>query len=174
MKYFKFNFISFSLLILTACVPSPEVIKSTVDFDKEAASIINKKGKATVSGQAFLKQGGGGVVTCAGADALLFPATEYAKERITGIFGNEDGGYRTLNVYRGGLFEASTNSDYLAYTRRVVCDAEGDFNFDSVANGEYYVNSTVSWYVGNDSQGGALSKKISVKNGKDVRILLTY
>ena len=175
IKIFIKKIFAVSLIaVLAGCVPSPEVIKTTVDFDKEAASIINKKGKATVSGQAFLKQGGGGVVTCAGAGAFLIPMTEYAKQRISGIFGSSDGGYRTINRYRGGAFLASENEDYNALIRSAICDAEGDFSFDNVANGEYYLSSTVAWAVGDSPQGGVLAKKISVKNGKDVRALLTY
>ena len=84
------------------------------------------------------------------------------------------GGSQIQAYANGGIFEASTNSDYIAYMREAICDAEGDFSFGSVANGEYYVILSVTWVVGNGHQGGVLAKKISVKNGKDVRALLTY
>ena len=84
--------------------------KTTVDFNKEAASIINQKGKATVSGQACLKQSGGGVVTCAGSEVTLFPVTEYAKQRITAIYGTENGAIRSIILI--AVTENSDNEDY--------------------------------------------------------------
>ena len=161
-----------SVSVLAGCYPSPKEIKTTVDFNKEVASIINQKGKATVSGQAFLKQSGGGVVTCAGSEVSLFPVTEYAKQRITAIYGTENGGYKKYNPYT--VTKNSDNEDYNNYSRSATCDAEGDFSFTSLADGEYYITTIVYWRVGDYNQGGFLSRRVNVNNGKDLRVLLSY
>ena len=163
--------IAFSLiagLSLTACGGVQE-IEATVPFNKAEAAYINKTGKATVSGQAFLKRRDGMVVTCAGAAAYLIPATEYAKQRFSAIYGNEDRGYRS--AIRG--FSDADDLDYYKYARETYCDAEGDFEFKGVADGEYFVTSTVVWQVSDYyNEGGILGKRITIKNGRSQNVIL--
>ena len=164
--------IAFSLiagLSLTACGGVQE-IETTVPFNEAEASYINKKGKATVSGQAFLKRRDGVVVTCAGAEVHLFPVTEYAKQRITAIYGSANGGYRS--AFGQGFSEAD-DPKYYEYSRETNCDAEGDFVFKGVANGEYYLTSTVVWQISDYYyEGGVLGKRIVVKNGRSQDVIL--
>ena len=157
-------------LSLTACSGVQE-IETTVPFNEAEAAYINKTGKATVSGQAFLKRRDGVVVTCAGAEASLFPVTEYAKQRMTAIYGSENGGYRSAY---GKRHSKADDPKYYEYTRETNCDAEGDFEFKGVANGEYYLTSTVIWQISDYYyEGGVLSKRIVVKNGRSQKVILT-
>jgi hypothetical protein len=51
-------------------------------FDAEDHRSFEGSGTATIKGQAFLRQKGGGVVTCAGSDVKLMPATNYFKAAV--------------------------------------------------------------------------------------------
>ena len=53
-----------------------------------------------------------------------------------------------------------------------MCDAQGNYTFSKVALGKYYIRTVVQWYVGDERQGGIISKTINVKEGKN-RIMLT-
>lgn len=158
-------------LLLASCGATPELIEPSVPFNAKAASIINKKGSANIEGQAFLKRRDGQVVTCAGEKVYLTPATEYAEERFRGIYGNENGGYRP--AIKGGYSNASV-PEYYELARETSCDAEGDFTFNSIANGEYYVSTSVLWRISDYYyEGGNLSKKITIKNGRSQKLILT-
>ena len=56
-------------------------------------SWIKEKGNANITGQAFLNQQGGGVVTCAGNYVTLTPVNSYSKERMQLIYGSTTKGY---------------------------------------------------------------------------------
>jgi hypothetical protein len=57
-------------------------------FDPRGAAHIHQEGNNTITGEAFLRQNGGGVVTCAGYDVRLVPNTPYASKRMYVIYGN--------------------------------------------------------------------------------------
>jgi hypothetical protein len=155
-------------LITSACARD---IVSTVPFNSDEVSFIRKSGSAEISGQAFLRQNGGGVVTCAGQVVQLIPAGKFARERFAGIYGNEMGG--KISVLQSASQEG-LDPQYLTLTKNESCDAEGDFVFSNVAAGSYYVVTTVTWTVGNQiiPEGGALAKLVDVREGQKVRALL--
>lgn len=158
------------VLAISGCVTTQPITLNN-DFSEKEAAIINKTGNNTIKGNAFLRQNGGGVVTCAGSDVVLLPATQYAKERIKNIYGNIDGGVRLVGQ---GPVEFSNNSqDYMKMSKSTKCDSDGNFEFNNIANGEYYVTTRVIWQSGYAHQGGVLAKLTSVKNGKTEKLIIT-
>lgn len=160
---------SLSLFILTGCV-EPQIINLTASFDIEQAKYIQDKGNNTIKGNAFLKQNGGGVVTCAGNGVDLIPITEYAKERIGKIYSNTEKGF---SQNRGITFNPNSN-DYRKYMKNTVCDSQGNFKFENIADGDYFITTVVTWNVGSMPQGGGLMQKVSLKNGELKEIVLAY
>lgn len=158
-------------LVLISCGPQTQKIEVSVPFDRSAAAYINKKGTAKISGQAFLRRRGGGVVTCAGQNVYLFPATDYANERMMGIYGTTGKGYRSA---KSAGYNEAESEDYYSYNRQTTCDAEGDFEFSGVADGDYYVTASVLWQV-NDYyyEGGNLMESVSIRNGKSAKVLMS-
>lgn len=152
---------------VTACTPL--VIEAP--FSTEEVSFINSPGAATLEGQAFLRQMGGGVVTCAGSGVILVPAGGYATELFTKAFGNRDGGLANVFV----AAPESTPTDFETYTRKTQCDADGNFAFVQVPNGDYYVVSEVQWYVGDGiiPEGGMVGRRVSVRNGMGQRVIIS-
>jgi len=121
-------------------------------------------GSATsvVFGQAFLKQNGGGVVTCAGETVTYLPNTTYFRELIKMI--------RTGARFRGELSEEIATK-VRQYGKYNTCDAGGNFSA-ALPPGEWYVFTNVSWTVGYAPQGGTVGGFIKSEAGKRTQIIL--
>lgn len=65
----------------------------------------------------------------------------------------------------------------LAFVRQARCDAQGNFQFSGLADGAYFVTSTVTWEApteaGLEMQGGALMQRFEVKGGQSPHLILT-
>lgn len=142
---------------------APSVYPIHAPFDEREARTMLERGTNTIKGNGFARQRGGGVVTCAGSTVFLVPATGYARERFRNMYGNEEGGpLRISGSYR---FEPDP-PQYRQLTRVTKCDAQGDFQFDQVADGDFYVVTGVVWQVGYSPQGGQVMQRVSVKDGQ--------
>ena len=163
----KYAVLIAACLTLLGCV-SPDV--ATVPFDATKATYINNSGRNSITGEAFRKRNDGLLVTCAGEEVSLFPVTEYAMQRVTHIYGSVNGG-RTNNIF---VNAGSADPQYLKYIRTTRCDSDGQFAFNGVADGDYYVVTTVVWNP-TDSiipEGGAHGGRVQVKGGKTVKLNL--
>lgn len=135
-------------------------------FPEAEYAALPRTGIAIVSGQGFLKTRGGDVKTAAGNTVFLEPATSYSK------FANE------LRL-PSNVYVAPPDPRMKQYTRETVADGSGRFSFKNVPDGEYYLGTTVSWEAPTgykfslQTQGGLITKKIAVKNGEPVDVMLT-
>lgn len=66
--------------ILTACVLPPPVVMTT-HFNAADVAWAKAKGTNELSGQGFLRQQGGNVVTCTREEVDLVPVAPYSSER---------------------------------------------------------------------------------------------
>ena len=159
------------IIALTGC--EQVIVETTSVYNPSDAAYIHEDGNAVVEGQAFLRTTIGEVRTCAGTKVTLFPVTEYSKERIQIIYGNIDGG-RSMNYQKVN----DPDPRYLQDTLSTVCDAEGDFQFAGVPQGEYFIISGVWWHVPRSSyystEGANLMKRIRITGLEDepIRVLL--
>lgn len=156
---------------LAGCVAPPQVRPPhhiTSSFDEGMARKLIEDGVNTIKGNSFMRQRGGGVVTCAGLSVNLVPATNYAKERISVLYGSSEGGVSRHNY----TFEPDPPA-YRELVKKTTCDSQGNFQFDKVADGEFYVNTTVAWQAGNKLQGGNMIKLVIVRNGQTVSIVIS-
>ena len=147
--------------------PAPHVI--TAPFDAAEARALMAPGVNQIKGNGFLRQQGGGVVTCAGEPVYLVPATAYAAERMRVIYGSEAGG---LGMEGRGPFPPNVQ-EYLDPQRDTQCDAQGWFTFDQVADGRFFVITLVRWKVGNSPQGGYLMRPVTVSGGQMKSLVVT-
>lgn len=136
-------------------------------FDANQAAAMLLPGPNTISGSALMRQQGGGVVTCAGRQVHLIPATDYAGMRMYAIYGTE----KFIGPGAGKTFEPDQPAYYL-HMKATLCNAQGFFKFDKVADGTFYVQTTVSWVAGRVPQGGNLMERVSVKGGETVEVTL--
>jgi len=148
--------------VLAACAQTRTVKPINAKFDPAEYAPYQTSGPGTVVGQGFMRQQGGGVVTCAGSDVLLFPATAFTRE-IVQIFvsgGEPD---------RSGLAGVSAEGAM----RKTMCDAQGNFRFADLPAKQWIVMTEVKWSVGYEAQGGAIGREIAVLPEGETKILLT-
>ena len=134
--------------ILCSCVCEQEHILTHImknSFNVKEAKLLMKKGKNTIIGNAFLRQNGGGVITCAGSKVRLIPATDYAKERLRYLYSGTEKGYNPI-VFKGcGKFGAAMQfnfipspDSYIELTKETVCDSSGHFKFNNINDGSFF------------------------------------
>jgi hypothetical protein len=163
------------LVLLAACAPQPPItINST--YNPEEAAFSKLPGNQTVSGQGFLRQAGGGVVTCAGSEVSLVPNTSYGREMISTIYGNASSGYKPFALIPH--IESASKTQYFADRKQVRCDAQGNFAFRNVPNGDYFVTTLVRWMVPvsaytTNHEGGILMRAVSVRGTDATDVILT-
>ena len=161
---------TFLLGILAGCAGGPlsgSVHQMRVVFDPGEAKQLLQPGRNTIKGNAFLRQTGGGVVTCAGATVYLVPATAYAKERIAVLYGSSNfAGYDLRTRFN------PDSPEYVSLVHTTRCDSQGNFVFERVADGEFFIRTVVTWRVGYDDQGGSLIHRVSVDGGQTVNAIM--
>lgn len=149
-------------LFLSAC--SSVHSDGAARFEPAEAAFIRKEGKATIEGQAFLrdKQGHVNVRYAAGEVVRLIPATAYAQGRIARFYGS--------GKYVPALLapNASPDPEYSAYTRTTKAGATGRFTFDKVAPGRYFLTTQITWKPKDSllGEGGAVYDEVTV-TGKE-------
>lgn len=131
----------------------------TADHDAYLAT-----GNNIVTGQAFLRQRGGGTVTCAGNEVLLVPDTRYFGASL--LLGK-------LGVIPESDLLAHIPPGYEGVVHQGQCDAQGNFAFTNIPSGAWQVSTKVEWVVGYDKQGGRLRKSIAVADGTAAPVFLT-
>ena len=169
----KITTIAITSLLVTGCVTKPplRVVITTSPLDSVKTLKALEKGTSAIKGSALLRQRGGVVVTCAGMEVGLVPVTAYSVERFTALYGSERGGYRPANAL-GIKFEPDNEAVYQSLTRETRCDAQGYFKFDNVAQGDYFVVTSVTWRA-TATQGGWISQRVSLTEAETKEIVLT-
>lgn len=140
-------------------------------FDAADAARLLADGSNTIKGNAFLRQRGGGVVTCAGQSVVLVPATKYAIERFRMLYGTVDSG--VSDDRRDHAF-VPDSSEYRHMIKTTKCDAQGNFTFERVADGEFFISVLVTWSVGYSPQGGSLMQRVHTGGGKTTAIVMAH
>jgi hypothetical protein len=126
-------------------------------------------GTNSIRGSALIRQQGGGVVTCAGQSVTLMPVADIAREWSGHLFGSTSGGYASNYVVAAKKFN---NTDWSTVAKTTLCDAQGNFRFDRVADGEFYVFTSITWTVGYRVQGGMLMKPVKLDGSTMADIVL--
>lgn len=139
-------------------------------FDAQEAAYIDVPGPNAVQGQAFLRQQGGGVVTCAGETVWLVPDTAYARERIRKAYGSEALEAPARRII--GVILENPVTAYVAQQRQTTCDRDGQFSFTELADGTYYIETEVRWMVGLRPQGGPVIAPVVLRGGQSVDVIV--
>lgn len=163
------------MMLLAGCaVNQAQEVNLKAAFNTEEAKRLLAPGKNTIKGSALFRQNGGGIVSCAGTQVDLVPATEYATERISYLYGSTERGVQTAMTAPHLKFTNVEASGYRENQRHVLCDSQGFFKFDNVADGSFYLTSVITWHVGNSyiPEGGVLMQRITVSGGEVKEIVL--
>ena len=146
------------LLILASATRQPVQIKTT--FDPLEHNVYTQPGESSIKGQGFLRQQGGGVVTCAGSEVLLMPVTSYFREVV-------------MHFRAGNTPQIAKNIDQIAARKRGQCDAQGNFSFSQLPAGSWFVMTQVNWVVSSNEQGGRLIREVYLSKNETIQVLLT-
>lgn len=153
--FMKLLFAVIFAVVLGGCATVQQYTIS-VPFDRTQAAALMLAGNNTIHGNAFMRQKGGGVVSCAGSTVTLVPATAYADERTGALYGRGDSG-----MTRKSFQFQPDYPEYRTLTKTTTCDSSGNFQFNDVADGDFFVVTTVSWTAGAyNVQGGSLMHKV--------------
>jgi hypothetical protein len=140
-------------------------------FDPKAAAFINKEGKASIEGHAFMRRPDNAVENAVGQTVRLIPVTPYSEARFAQFYR----GKKFLPAFQIPKIEA--DPEYASYTRTTTSDSNGRFTFENVAPGKYYVTTQIMWRPKGNffSEGGAIYDIVTVpnKDTKKVKLILT-
>jgi len=148
-----------TLSTLAGCVTMPAPLERP-PFPVAEYEALPTEGTGVVSGQVFLRTRGGDVRYGAGSGVLLNPVTSYSRFW-----------YQRQYVEGRTLEDADPRQPMYQITTQA--DGNGNFRFENVPPGTYYLTSGVHWEAGHSVQGGVISKEITVENGKETREMLT-
>lgn len=158
-------------LFLTACQSTGGVRQHAMkaSFEPDKANYVFSQGSGEISGQAFINTGGK-VRYASGGRVSLVPATPYAHERMSAIYGSGSVASKPVRF-------VGQDPKYRAYARHHTANKNGEFIFRNVAAGEYYVTTGVVWRAQGGSTGKykrvALKKHVNVSKGEKLNITLS-
>ena len=127
---------------------------------------VGSSGSNSISGSAFLRQGGGGIVNCAGNSVVLrkqvnlgLQRNAYAKEYLA--LSNKD---RAVTDTDPALvqFESDLAGIRGSMNKRATCDVDGKFSFSNLHPGNYSVKTKVYWVVADQGQGGIVGATVVI------------
>lgn len=169
-------------LIGCATAPAPKVSILSV-FNPQDVVWAAGEGTSGVKGSAVLMTNNGSPRTCAGKEVALIPVSAYSTERMYVLYGSVPSfrqirGDNISGVYNPIQTINDTPAQYVATARKTKCDAQGNFEFENIPSGDYFVLTQVVWMTpfGNYSQsynGGTLVDRITLHPNKITKVILS-
>jgi len=152
---------SWSLVFLALLLSSCAVlaVPRRVPFNEAEFAPYRTPGSGTVAGQLVTSYGGETHIGD-GTHVTLLPVTSYTKEMVEREIGN-------------GENLAGSDPRLRQYVRLLTTDGGGNFVFDHLPPGEYFVCGLNEWYVGDDAQYQWACERVTVGKGQTVRIKLS-
>jgi hypothetical protein len=141
---------------------------AAASFDAKAAEYGRKAGRGRIDGQAFVRRDYGRPVTAAGERVFLIPATPYAVDRFSRMFGGE------RRSYYGAAVEEPP-PEYFDYRRETKVDMAGKFAFENLAPGRYIVATRVFWTEPKSflTHGGAIYDVVDVRDDETTAAIVS-
>ncbi len=133
-------------------------------FDPTEYEWSKAEGSATIAGQAFVKTVGGDVKFGAGNEIVCNPVTTYSTEWFE-------------RLVRAGENLELADPRAEEFRRKTIADGNGNFTFEKLPAGEYYIGCFIRWSVWNGyvmaPTGGNVGARVKVSDGESVRVILT-
>jgi len=166
----KFALLSLVTLLFVSCNSTAPIVIKRVPFNPDEYEKFKKEGTAIVSGQGFMKTAGGDVKYAAGNKVALSPVTSYSDQWYNEF-------YLKVNHKRPNMTFDKTDPRYLEAILNTTADGEGRFTFKNVPAGDYYLGTEVFWQAPSEygliTQGGGITKKVTIKEGESHNFILT-
>lgn len=151
---------TFVAAVLAGCSEVATVPLKTQWKESDYAA-YTKVGTGVVKGEAFMRQRGGVVVTCAGSEVLLVPDEGIFSEMVKI---NESG--RKVTPLKEKI-----NTSVIKATK---CDAQGKFTFNQIPAGMWIIQTNVQWETPrHEAQGSFLTQRFRLMYGETTEIILS-
>lgn len=137
-----------SLLLLSAVLILAGCATQRIPFNESEYAAIPKTGDKIVTGKIFLTDQMEQTQVGSGSEISLEPVTSYSNQWFEVSYQNN----RSL---------AAPDQRYAQYVLKTRADKEGNFTFEKVAPGEYYLSGLIKWKAATCS-GNVVSKKIPI------------
>lgn len=162
-----------AVLALTACSETNPRYHSRPVFDVDDVAWSTAPGRNSVRGTAVHKTLARSSRTCASLPVRLVPDSSYARLRFHELYGSEEAGESTGPNFNAYGPERS-DPRYLNVARVANCDSQGNFSFEGIPDGTWYVLSTDNSRSqhGANPPGSALFKRIQLKDGQAADVTL--
>jgi hypothetical protein len=148
------------LMILSAlcasCAKTTPPLRIDTPFEDSIARKLLQPGKNQINGQVRFEMPNGTLVSCVGLEVNLVPATRYAREWVRLFYGLDNSQNGSINSAfkldtKNNEVKFSGANQFYAVTRSTTCDEDGEFTFDKVADGEFFVIAKIRW-LGRDHE----------------------
>ena len=156
---------------LTACAIDED---RHAKFDPSDVTWSKAHGRNTIAGVAALGVDSGKTRTCASLPVRLAPDSDYTRQRISNLYGDENRGFVNARHAQQLRAKAATDTRYERSLKASVCDRQGHFAFRNLPDGTYYVLAPVVWKnkLGEVAEGGFFMQRVTVTGGETKRITL--
>lgn len=153
-----------AVALTAACAGArPPPVGLTASFDPAEAQRLLQPGPNRIVGAAYVQDRD---VHCSAA--TIIPVTSYALERVRILYGSDSWGFRQFEQGERGVFEA-TDPAYVKARRNTRCDAGGMFEFDQLADGDYFLIAVVGGRAGVN-----IMQRIQIAGGATRKVLLGF
>jgi hypothetical protein len=160
------------VLVISGCVQQQQVALTT-SVNPSETDWARKDGANTINGFGVLRTVSGEARTCAGLAANVIPDSSHTRERMLAIFGSVVKGTRAAN--NGAVKFSNEDSQYTSLIRTTRCDGQGNFTFERVPDGTWYVTTSVVWKANPSSplfEGGSMMQRVEVRGGQTIKVSL--
>lgn len=159
------EFLSMLKILKERVENAPAVVRFSGKFDEQQARKLMDAGPNTIMGKSFIVSPAVGTVTCQGRSVRMIPVTEYSRLRIVALYGNDSSAFVPAEQFKTNLQDPENDAAYKRVMREANCDAQGNFRFQSVADGEFFLFSGIGW--GQESRkGGFFMQRVAVHGGR--------
>jgi len=163
-------------LTLAACETTSLSSRNGPSFDPSDVAWSKQRGSNSIVGTAQLKTGEGTTRSCASLSVRLAPDSDYTRERVERLYGDDDAAYVSAIEAKRVRAEAGASvvPAYEKSLKAATCDAKGRFTFKNLPDGTYYVMAPVVWRgkIGEVSEGGFFMQRVTVEGGETARLAM--
>ena len=128
-----------------------------------------ERGNASIRGEITFRRDGH-AYGCAGQSVILTADAPYSRWRMTQLYGSPERAALPVSVVRSRQANRPSD-DYSAFVRRTTCDAQGQFAFQGLPAGAWFVIAVVQPQV-SGAEPVALMRRVETRRGAVRNVLV--
>ena len=153
-----------------AAPAAPPAAAGTAAFRTTDFAWASAPGQGSIDGQIAYKAGGQ-AYGCTASGVILTPETPWVRERMRVLYNSTDHTALPADDVRRRT-PPERSQDYSAFIKRTKCGAAGEFSFQGLADGAWYVITLARPANGAAGVEMALMRRVVVRGGKPAKVRL--